>query len=1801
VWSNYYPVGAVDRQWASIPYGRPIQNARYYVLDRHYQACPIGVAGDLYIGGECLSLGYWGDAALTADKYVPDVHGGAGGRLYRTGDRARWRADGNLEFLGRLDEQVKIRGFRIELGEIEAALSQHRAVQHAAVLAREDTPGDKRLCAYVVPRMSREDILETEPDHLAASETLWDEVYANSGAARARDFNITGWTSSYTRRPIPDEEMREWIHETVERIRSLRPKRVLEIGCGTGLLLHPLAPLCDEYCATDISSAVIHTLESEVARGDGSLAHVRLLHRPAHDFEGFPDGRFDVVILNSVVQYLPSRDYLLRVLDGAVRVTASSGVIFVGDIRSLPHLEMFHTSVEMQRASPSASLESLRGLVSERIAAEEELAIAPAFFKKLAQRHPRLRSAATLWKRGRLRNELSKFRYDAILRVGGAGRASATPQMLDWTTEVGGIENLRRYLTNESPRIATIRGVPNARLEEDFAVSLALRTASASLTVGEARVNAAQLQGRRGADPHELYTLGATLGYEVEADASPGSSELEFTVRFYRPGLEERVDAQSSSSDFDPADAADMNDPRPARFVRELGKSLKQYLRKRLPEYMLPSAFVMMDAFPVTANGKMDRKSLPVPSVCLASPEEYIEPSTAVQRAIAQVWCELLGLQRVSLSANFFELGGHSLLATQVMSRVRYACKVQVPLQVLFEFPTLGAFAERVELAIPEARSAREPDISRASRDAVLPLSYAQQRLWFLDRLVPESPLYNMPGSLRITGDLSRVVLGRTLNEIVRRHESLRTVFRAGEAGPVQEIVPEIRLTIPLVDLSALPAPVRAALASRAKRAEAACPFDLAGGPLIRATLLRLAQQEHVLLVTLHHIVADGWSLGVLVSEFNALYEAFREGRPSPLPELAVQYPDFAYWQRQWLTGEVLEEQLAYWRGRLAAPLPLLQLPTDRARPAVQSFQGAVQRRLLGVGLLEAARQLNGREGVTLFMTLLAAFQALLHRYSGQNDIIVGSPIANRNRPELEPLIGFFVNTLALRTSFAGDPSFRALLAQVRETCLGAYAHQDVPFEKLVEELQPTRDLSRQPIVQVSFALQNAPPSKAAIADLNVLSEGVDAGIAKFDLTLFASELAGGDLEIWAEYNADLYDRSTINRMLQHYEILLGAAAARPEQRVSELSILSAAERRLILDQWSRHEQRALPRGGPDEPCLCRLFETQAARTPNAAAIVFEGLEITYSSLNARANRLARHLQSLGVRADSRVGLCLDSSPDLIVAILGILKAGGAYVPIDANYPAMRVRWIVENAELPLIVVSAGLRSLFAGIHGLMCVEPNGPDVYSQSAGNLETAALPENLAYIIYTSGSTGIPKGVAIERRGLVNLALAQIELFAIDSGSTVLQFASPSFDASASEIFTALLSGAKLCLAPRDALLPGPALLAVLRDNAVTTVTLSPSVLAALPYNDLPSLVTLVVAGEPCGESLARQWSKGRRFINAYGPTETTVCATATRIEPNARVSIGRPLPHTLTYVLDANMEPVPPGVSGELCVGGDSLARGYWRSPGPTAERFLPNPYSAPGARIYRTGDLVRWLPDGQLEFLDRMDQQVKIRGMRIETGEIEAALARHPGGQNAVVVTRGEAPDKRLVAYLVAAAGDRPSTEDLRECIRRQLPKYMEPSAFVFLDAFPLTASGTIDRSALPDPESGLRDLQIEYRPPQTDAQKIIADVWRQVLHVDRIGLDDGFFDLGGHSLALARVHTLLCARFERPLTMLDMFRFPTVGSLAEFICSASDEPDKSSAIRGRAEKQLSYSVQARRQRARDPLVLSRTAGKAGQD
>ncbi len=1295
---------------------------------------------------------------------------------------------------------------------------------------------------------------------------------------------------------------------------------------------------------------------------------------------------------------------------------------------------------------------------------------------------------------------------------------------------------------------------------------------------------------------------------------------------------------------------------------------LKNFLAKKLPEYMIPSAFVFLESFTLTPNGKIDHKALPEPDLEILREDKFIAPRNHIETKLAVIWQEVLDVAKIGINDNFFVMGGHSLLATQVISRIRDKFNQELPLRHLFESPTIKELAkyfatstlavnsndeivqqnlplpnlhspdskksliasytqletqlvsiwsdvlglefidmnsiiyqlsedpilssqivnhlqDRFDVELPTAKlflntsiakqakcierevtsrmsgASSRPSIQSVVRDDKLELSFAQERLWLVEQIAPDNSAYNIVMAIKIIGVLDRIILKKSLNEIISRHESLRTSFPIVNGKTFQQIASQLEIEIPVYDLHRND---ETGLKEEIKRyvlKEKTYSFDLASGPVIRAVLLYKGKDEHVLLLTIHHIASDGWSLGVLFSELGTLYKAYSQGLQSPLTALPIQYADFAVWQRQWLTGVVLENNLDYWRENLA-DLPTLNLPTDRLRPSIQTYNGSQVILQLPDELCTDLQNLSQTEGATLYMTMLATFAVLLHRYSGQDDVVVGSPIANRNQSEIEGLIGFFVNSLVMRTDLSGEPDFRELLSRVRNSALEAFAHQNLPFEKLVEELNPERDLSLNPIFQVSFALQNIPGIELDLVDLNLSTMHIETLKTHFDLDVYILEEATG-LVIKFIYNTDLFDESTITRMLEHYRCLLNGVVSNPSCRISELPLLTNKEEQKLLIEWNNTTIDY-----PEDIYIHDLFEQQVKRTPNAVAIICEEKEITYQELNQSANQLAHYLTRLGVQPGIMVGIFTERSIKTIIGLLGILKVGGVYVPLDPDYPRERLAYMLDDARLSfLLTTNSGLDTFSEKELNIVCLDTDWAIISQESKENPDYHTTTDTPACIIYTSGSTGNPKGVIVQHGNIINLIHWLNETYPNRKGDVYCQKTSLSFIDSVWEIFGPLSMGLRLAIIPERVVKDLPLFVEMLAEYQVARIILVPSLLRALLNTypnlqcELPKLKEWISSGEALSTELAQQfWQQcpKYRLINLYGSSEVMAVVTSYDVIQSDRVvtniPIGKPIGNTQIFILDPNMQPVPIGVVGELHVGGAGLAKGYLNRTKLTAEKFVSNPFNnEPGSHLYKTGDLAHYLQNGDIQYDGRIDQQIKLRGFRIELGEIEGLLSLNSQLQEVVIVDK-EDPirDKYLAAYYVVKGKQLVSPEDLRTFLMEKLPHYMVPSTFVCLEKIPLTANNKVDRNALMSHDD-FHQNETENKHSNSPAEQVMISIWKEVLGLEKIRIDDNFFHLGGHSLLAVRLFSIIFKAFDVELPIASLFQHPTVKTLSKVI------------------------------------------------
>ncbi|MEU6378918.1 amino acid adenylation domain-containing protein [Streptomyces sp. NPDC046909] len=1560
-----------------LPIGTPIWNNQVYVLDSALRPVAPGVAGELYLAGVCLARGYLGQTALTSERFVACPFGEPGTRMYRSGDLVKWNKDGQVEYLGRTDSQIKLRGFRIELGEIEHALTGHPGVAQAAVVVREDQKGDPRLVAFIAPDPSAASAdAEAQVDEWR---DVYDDNYADPGAETLGE-DFQGWNSTYTGEPIPLDEMREWQDAAVAQILRFGPRRVLELGVGSGLLLAKITAEVEEYWGTDISPTVINRLRAQAEQA-GHGDRVRLSAQAAHDVSGLPQGSFDTVVLNSVVQYFPSADYLDQVLRQAMQLLAPGGRLIVGDVRNATTHGLLTTAVQ-RAAHPRASQDELRTLVEQALLAERELLIAPDWFTDWAREHAD--GVDIRLKPGQAHNELTRHRYEVILHKQPADVLDVTDvPTVRWGREISDLG----CLAERTDGPIRVTGIPNARLAQEAA-----------------GVPGSPAPSGEPVDPQDVAAWARRRG--LEAVLTWSGEAVETFEAILLPGHRTGEQAGERAVTVTGAFAVHAtpgrtrtNTPALAKSIGPLLTALPDYLRERLPDYMVPTALVPLSALPLNPAGKIDRRALPSQHTATVSDRG---PRNAREEQLCALFSELLGLDRVGIDDDFFTLGGHSLLATRLINRARAEMGLEIPIRRLFELPTVALLAEWLEESVSPGR----PRLTRRDREQLngpIPLSFAQRRMWLTHQLEGGAETYNISPAFRLTGQLDQDALVAAIGDVVARHETLRTTYVTDEAGePCQRILPAAQA---LVDLPVIE--VAADAVSNAVDEFIRHRFDLAAEIPFRARLFRISPQEHVLALLIHHIATDGSSGAPMARDLTAAYTARLEGRAPEWEPLPVQYTDYTLWQRE-LLGDVADPdslaaaQVAYWRGELAGVPQPLNLPLDRPRPVVRSTEGEVIGLAVDAKVTAGLRKLAEERGMTLSMVLQAALGLLLGKLGGGNDVTIGGPIAGRTDEALADLVGFFVNTQVLRVDLSADPSFADLLARVRGKALAAYEHQDLPFETLVEALNPERTRAYQPLFQVMFAWQSFDRTGLELPGLKVEFEQYLTNTSLSDLFFSLAEDGTGSLRGDLMYATQLFDRDTAEAIAARFVRVLEQLVAAPETPVGVIDVLAEDERDWLL---RRVNDTAHPVA---EDTLPGAFEAQAARTPDAVAVIAEHETLTYAELNRRANQLAHWLIRQGAGPDELVAVRVPRSVDLLVAVYAVVKAGAAYMPLDTELPEERVRHMLDGAK-PLLVLEDAL-----------------PDVTAYPSTDPERALSPDNAAYVIFTSGSTGGPKGVQVTHRAIMNRLKWGLEHFDVTPEDRMLVSTTASFDVSVPELFALLQVGASVVVARPDGRRDPAYLAELIRRERVTSACFVPSLLEAFVAEPAAGrcdgLRWIEVGGETFPPALADRFSgllPGCAVHNLYGPTEAAVEVTGFRHVPGSdRLPIGAPVWNTRLYVLDAALRPVAPGVAGELYLAGDQLARGYLGQTALTSHRFVACPFGAPGTRMYRTGDVVRWDKEGQVEYLGRTDSQVKVRGFRIELGEIEQALTAHPGvAQAAVVVGEDQKGDQRLLAYV----------------------------------------------------------------------------------------------------------------------------------------------------------------------------------------
>ncbi len=1728
----------------TIPIGKPMDNMNAYVLNKDFEIVPEKEIGELYISSNGLAQGYLNQPALTAEKFLPDPFGLEGSRMYKTGDLVYWNEKRELVFIGRKDQQVKVRGFRVELGEIEEALQSHPNVSQAAVVAQRTENGNV-MRAYIVPDYNASsDNEQLMDEQLREWEKIYDEVYQESDLETDTD-QYVGWNSSFEDNPIERSHMDEWLENTLKSIRNLKPKKVLEIGIGTGMLLKHLYSETEIYWGTDLSETVINKLKTAFKNNPLS-DKIKLFHQTADSIDQLPKQMFDTIIINSVCQYFPDIQYFTSILQKAMHLLSPSGKIFVGDIRDFRLQRQFYSEVHLHNKKIDTTTQ-LIAAIERDVMMESELLISPSFFSLWSKKRTDVAGFETKLKDGNFINEMSQYRYDAVIYKKPQDNLSFSGkiEILDWNkTDFQDLKNILSENKHQSLRITEIpneRIVPSCNAYEMILNNENLETIRNAYTKP---VNS-ELKFK------DFQVLAEENNYNIKIvhshSAYPDIVDIIFTQRsFETTPLYDFYQDQANFYNLENC----ANYPPISRKINQLLIQLKTHLQKKLPDYMLPSTIIPINKMPLTSRGKINKEALLALNSIKNS--DGRKASTDMEAIVCQLFAETLGLSEVLPDENFFEMGGNSLSVVVLTNRLRDVLNIEIPIKTFFENPTASMLIKKFDF-----NSQIDFPVQKQDRPHHIPLSFSQQRLWFLFDLEGPNETYSIPFTVRLSGKLNKTDIADALNDVVERHESLRTTFYKQEGIAYQHVKENAKVTMEVINVNA--SNVDYILDHASKYA-----FNLSEEIPITAKLLSIDETTHILLIIIHHIAFDGWSFAPFWKDLSAAYSARLQKKFPHWDPLPVQYIDFALWQKKTFTEDsedasAIDRQLSYWKKNLNNLPALVSLPTDYYRPEKPSYNGKRRKFTICAKLHQDLLVLSQNHNVTLFMTIHAGLCCLLSRFNVGNDIVIGAPIAGRKNSEIKDLIGFFVNNLVLRVDTSGNPTFQILLKKVKEQDLSAYAHQDIPFERLVQELKQSGNTSWNPIFQIVLAFQNKLQTNIDIENLESQFELMENKSCRFDMVinLFAEESSNKDIEGFIEYNTDIFKASTIDHFVDSYISLLESIAENPEQEIDTIKInpheIIDLTKPKIFECTEKH--------------FASLFQEQANLTPENIALIYKENILTYKELKSAVNKLARLLISKGIGAEQIVAISLPRSIDWIVACLAVLESGAAYMPIDKDFPQERIKYMLKKSTVSVLLTTAELQSFFSACE-VETIAVNTPEIidlidnlpdYEIEEHELTAPLLTASPAYIIYTSGSSGVPKPVVVTHTGITQIVEAQKKQYKVNESSRVLLFASQSFDGFFWELCS-LLTGANLILADVEMLTAGKNLINTITEYKVTHATLPPAVLNLMDNEKMTDLKVIIVSGEAPNGNMLTKWTHNRSIINGYGPTESTVCTTLSKpFLKDAIPDIGHPIANTEVFVLDKFLEPVPVGVCGELYISGSGLARGYQNEPAMTAERFLPNPFRNNGSRMYRTGDLVRWTPEHHLIFMGRADNQIKIRGFLIEPHEIESVLEMYPEVVKAAVkLTKDILGNSVLKAYV--SLNDNQKTirsEKLRDFLKKTLPSYMIPSMISVIKNIPLTKNGKINYSGLNNAVVLQPDDHIH---PATPTETKLLHLFSELLDIKEIGTQESFFDLGGHSLLAAKLISRIYqeCRIDLPIGMI--FQYPTIAELGKII----DMPAKTS-------------------------------------
>ncbi|MBL6449339.1 amino acid adenylation domain-containing protein [Fulvivirga sp. 29W222] len=1744
-WYTFNTLQAEKTPDNNIPIGRPFEGVSAYVMDEDEELLPIGIEGELYIGGEGVTAGYLNNPQLTADRFMDDEYANRPeAKMYRTGDLVKWLPDGNIQFLGRVDDQVKIRGHRIELKEVESNLNQISQVHQNAVVAQKDALQMNKLTAYFVPEKKCVEELESKIiyEQVDSWQDLYESQYGDSDEPEDVEFNLVGWGDSFTGQDIPKDQMREWLNDIIDVIKAHKPENLLEIGCGSGLMFYELAGNLKKYIGTDFSASAIENIKSRVASGVKDYGATEFFRSQAHEVKLPAEQPLDTILINSVIQYFPGEEYLSKVIDNCVNMISDKGRIIIGDVRDNRLLKSFKGRLYLNNVMGSLDKKEFEWELRQAILAEEELCLHPQYFYDLQTQYPQISHVEIVEKQGEAINELSLYRYTVILHIG----QDTNLEKPDW--KVWGDDSIEKAL-QEGHSLITIKDAPNPRLKTDqqFLESLLHNDIE---TVNDILKSLEKVSDSSPATL-EIIKKATESGYSTRFLVNEDPFKLNIVLSKDMPSSVENHWSHQNAGR-----SGLTNIPLYGEIKAKLQAEVRDELALMIPEYMVPTEMVALDELPTTSNGKVDVKFLSeVNNDSSLDNKNHIDPESELEIRVSEIWKDLLELNRIGLHDDFFQIGGHSLLATRIVSMIRKELQVELSLSDFFEHTTLHALCKFIQ---GQTSNVTLPAVKPRPRTGEVPLSFAQERLWFMDNL-HGTVQYHMHWVFRLKGDLDTDVLEKSLRGVIRRHEVMRTVIKVENEAPAQVVLPVEDWNLQRHDIGEIEKQFGSI--DDFVEQEIKKPFNLSSDFMVRAHLISLSEGEHLLVPVLHHISFDGWSMATLVHELKELYNSFLRKSPPTLQPLSLQYSDYAVWQRKYLAGDVLNQKLTYWTDQLQGLTPL-DMPTDFRRPPQQSFRGAQVSGTISKELKDKLMKLSQKEGVTLYMTMLAAFNVLLYRYTGQDDIAVGTATAGRQQKEIEGLIGFFINTIVLRNQVDGQGTFKELVQQIKSVTLAGFENQEVPFEKVVEALGVERDMSRNALFQIQFLMQNTPKTEELKFDnVELIHENNDTVTSRFDLNFSLTEVED---EIYLEivYCLDLFKHDTVERLFKHFVNVLTSIVDHPESHIDTINLLDEEEKALIMNDFS--QTITLPQ---EEKTLIDLFYQQAEKTPDNVALALRDTTLTYKELDERSNKLASYLMERGISKGKIVPLCLDRSFEMIIGILGVLKTGAAYAPIDPEYPQERITYILRDTESKIAISNSRCRHLlrYTDVFSTIVSLDKDWDTIGQQPGEkLPVETRLKDLMYIIYTSGSTGQPKGVLQEHGALTNFILHQSNEFKIAEDDRVLQFYSYCFDPSVEQIFMPLINGAVCVLIPDDTRRDHDLVEKYLHDLSITHLQATPGFLNNLKPGKYNGLRRVVAGGEVCAPKLYEKWRDYCTFYNKYGPTETAISATQYKCngeidtERALSIPIGRPVTNTLVRILDKNMNMVPIGVAGDMYIGGVQLARGYHQMPELTREKFVPDEFSdEKGNRLYHTGDLARWMPDGNIDFLGRSDEQIKIRGYRVEPSEIEKVLQKASGIKQCVVIgSQDHAGYNRLVAYVLT--DENYQKEKAKEYLLAHLPEYMVPSFFVEIDHIPLTSTSKVDKKALPAVE-GMALSNNNITKPRNEVEEKLIEIYKDILEIDQVGIHDNFFEIGGHSLLATRAVSVIRKKLGTGLSLNDFFMYPRVADLSSRMDTSTAE------------------------------------------